>query len=123
MLTTRSPSPVIPATVTVYVGPVPLTLARSVPPIVLPVKDTSAAVNPITGSANTTANAIGPTFTGSAWLALWLIVTVGLTLSNRTELSVLVDARLPEPNASVADPTGIDATISPSPSMPVTETV
>ena len=35
------------------------------------------SVNPVTGRSNTTSNTIGLVFVGSAWVAPWLIVTVG----------------------------------------------
>jgi len=63
---TTSPSPVIPLTDTVYVGPVPVTVAANVPAAVLPVKSMSEASKPVTASLNTTVNSIGETFVGSA---------------------------------------------------------
>lgn len=48
--TTTVPVPVMPVTEMVWVVPLPVTMATSVPPTVEPVKDTSPALNPITAS-------------------------------------------------------------------------
>ena len=45
---------------------------------------------------------MGPALVGSACPAAWLIVTVGATLSNKTELSMLVEAKLEFPRALLA---------------------
>ena len=89
----------------------------------LPAKLTSEAVNPVTGSLNTTVKRIGPVFVGSACPVAWLIVTAGGMPSNVTLLSVLVEAKLRFPARSVTALTGIDATTVPSPVIPVTLTV
>src|ERR671914_443932 len=89
-------------------GP-PLTLAVFVPPAVPPIV-TSAPVKPLTGSLNTTVKLIGEALVGSAWVAAWLIVTVGAVVSGGvhvTVLSVLVDAVLLLFAASVGTPGGI----------------
>ena len=62
---------------------------------------TSAVVEAVTGSLNTTVKMIGEPLVGSAWPAAWSIVTVGATLSKVTVLSVLVEAVLVLPAASV----------------------
>ena len=75
---------VMPVTVTVnVVAFTGATAADRVPPAVLPAKLMSPPVNEagLTGSLNTTVNAIGPVFVGSGWPAAWLTVTVGATLS------------------------------------------
>ena len=88
-LTTTVPVPVIPDTATLYVGPVPVTTAVSVPPTVLPAKLMSLAAKPVTVSLKVTVKLIGLVLVGSAWPAAWLIVTLGATLSIVTVLSVL----------------------------------
>ena len=61
---------------------------------------------PVTASLNTTVKLIGLPLVGSAWPAAWLIVTVGAALSQVTVLSVLVEAALALPAASLAAPRG-----------------
>ena len=80
-LATTLPAPVIPDTATLYVGPVPVTTAESVPPTVLPAKLMSLAAKPVTVSLKVTVKLIGLVFVGSAWPAAWLIVTLGAVLS------------------------------------------
>src|SRR5262249_26348905 len=80
-LTTTVPVPAIPDTATLYVEPVPVTVAVSVPPRVLPAKLMSPAVNPVTVSLNVTVKLIGLALVGSVWPAAWLIVTVGAAVS------------------------------------------
>ena len=80
-LTTTEPLPVIPDTATLYVGPLPVTVAESVPPTVLPAKLMSLAVKPVTVSLKVTVKLIGLALVGSAWPAAWLIVTLGAVLS------------------------------------------
>src|SRR5436190_9473458 len=65
----------------------PATAPGAVPVIVM-----SAAVNVVglIGSENTTVNKTGLALAGSSCATSWLIVTLGCTLSNTTELSVLV---------------------------------
>src|SRR5215831_10367085 len=70
---TTVPAVVIPVTLTVYVGPLPLMLAASVPPAVDPVKAMSLAVKPVTGSLKTTVKLIGEVAVGSDWPPAWLI--------------------------------------------------
>src|SRR5205814_77804 len=66
---------------------------------------------------------MGPALVGSACPAAWLIVTVGATLSNATELSVLVEAPLVFPAASAAAPAGTVAATAPGVVIPDTATV
>ena len=69
---------------------------------------------------------IGEAEVGSAWPAAWLIVTVGAVVSGAakvTVLSVLVEAVLALPAASVAPPAAIVAMTVPSVVMPLTATV
>ena len=68
-LTTTVPAPVIPDTATLYVGPVPVTTAVSVPPPVLPAKLMSLAAKPVTVSLKVTVKLIGLVLVGSAWPA------------------------------------------------------
>ena len=63
-------------------GP-PLTVTVLLPPAV-PLSVTPVPVKPLTGSLNTTVKLIGAALAGSAWVAAWLIVTVGATLSTVT---------------------------------------
>ena len=76
-LTTTVPVPVIPDTATLYVVPLPVTAAVSVPPTVLPAKLMSLAAKPVTVSLKATVKLIGLVLVGSAWPAAWLIVTLG----------------------------------------------
>src|SRR5262245_23468803 len=109
MEATTVPLPLMPVTVTVYVGPVPLTAATRVPPTVLPAKLTSDPVKPVTDSLNTTVKLIGDAMVGSAWPAAWLIVTVRLTPAYVRVLSVGVDPELTLPAASAAAPGRVEA--------------
>ena len=59
----------------------PVTVAVSVPPAVLPAKLMSPAVKPVTVSLKVTVKLIGLALVGSAWPAAWLIVTLGCVLS------------------------------------------
>ena len=68
-LATTLPAPVIPDTATLYVGPVPVTTAVSVPPTVLPAKLMSFAAKPVTVSLNVAVKLIGLVVVGSAWPA------------------------------------------------------
>ena len=68
-LATTLPAVVIPDTATLYVGPVPVTTAVSVPPTVLPAKLMSFEAKPVTVSLNVTVKLIGLVFVGSAWPA------------------------------------------------------
>ena len=95
----------------------------SVPPAVLLAKLMSLAVKPVTVSLKATVKLIGLVLVGSACPAAWLIVTLGATLSNATVLSVLVDARLRLPAASVAAPAGTLTTTLPAPLIPDTATL
>src|SRR5918992_1006073 len=102
-------------------GP-PLTLAVFVPPAVPPIV-TSVPAKPLTGSLKTTVKLIGEALVGSAWVAAWLIVTVGAVVSGGvhvTVLSVLVDAVLVLFAASVASPAAIVAITVPALLMPLT---
>src|SRR5947208_542293 len=87
----------------------PVTVTVLVPPAV-PLIVTSVPVKPLTGSLNTAVKLIGEALVGSAWPAAWLIVTVGGVVSGGvklTLLSVLVEAVLRLPAASVAIPAAI----------------
>ena len=48
-------------------APLPVTSAISGPPALLPVRDTSLDVNPVTGSLNVTVKKMGETAVGSLW--------------------------------------------------------
>jgi hypothetical protein len=61
------------------VVPEPVTVAVVAP--ALPVRVTSAPVKPVTASLKTTVKLIGERLVGSAWLAAWLMVTVGAMVS------------------------------------------
>src|SRR5688500_9922043 len=115
------PSPVIPDTATLYVVPLPVTVAVVAPAV--PLSVTSPVTKSVTASLNTTEKLTGETPVGSAWLDAWLIVTVGAVPSNVTLLSVLVDAVLPLPKPSAAAPAATDATTVPLPVIPVTATL
>src|SRR5467141_3104277 len=62
---------------------------------------TSVPVKPLTGSLNTTVKLIGAALVGSAWVAAWLIVTVGATLSTVTVTGAEV-VRLPAASRAIA---------------------
>src|SRR2546426_4065324 len=98
----------MPLTATVYVVGPPVTATVLVPPAVPPIV-TPALVKPVTGSLKAAVKLIGEALVGSACAAAWLIVTVGGVLSKVTLLSVLVDAVLPFPAASLAPPAGMVA--------------
>src|SRR5437762_1902624 len=112
---------VMPLTATVYVVGPPVTATLLVLPAVPPIV-TPPLVKPLTGSLKTTAKLMGEVFVGSVCPAAWLIVTVGGVLSKVTLLSVLVDAVLPLPAASVAPPAGTVAITVPL-LMPLTATL
>ena len=79
---------------------------------------------PVTGALKTTVKLIGDVAVGSACPIAWLIVTVGPAVGSQvTMLSVLVDARLRLPAASVATPAAMVATTVPAVVMPVTATL
>ena len=103
--------------------PDPVTVAASEPPTVLPAKLTSEASKPVTGSPKATRNRTGPALVGSAWPGARATVTDGGVPSNRTALSVLVEAALALPRTSTATPAGTLATTVPVPCIPLTETV
>ena len=67
-LATTVPLPVIPDTATLYVVPLPVTVAVSVPPAV-PAKLMSLAAKPVTVSLKVTVKLIGLALVGSAWPA------------------------------------------------------
>src|SRR2546430_711738 len=79
-----------------------------VPPAVPPIT-TSLPVKPLTDSLKTAVKVMGAVLVGSACPAAWLIVTVGGVGSNVTVLSVLVEAVVPFPAASVAPPARLAA--------------
>src|SRR5438034_797034 len=78
------PFVVIPLTATLYVAPLPVTIAVVAPAV--PPSVTSPVAKSLTGSLKTTVKLIGDAFVGSTWLAAWLIATVGATVSNVTLL-------------------------------------
>ena len=80
-------------------------------------------LNPVTDSVKTTVKLIGEFLVGSAWPDAWLIVTVGATVSRVTVLSVLVEAELLLPAASVTTEPAMLATTVPWPVIPVTATL
>src|SRR5919201_1734069 len=65
---------------------------------------TSPVAKLLTDSLKTTVKLMGEALVGSAWPEAWLIVTVGAVTSQVTVLSVLVEAVLALPAASVAPP-------------------
>src|SRR5262245_54377308 len=76
-----------------------------------------------TGSLKTTVKLIGLLLAGSAWVAAWLMVTVGAVVSYVTVLSVLVEALLVLVAASVATPAAMEAITVPSPVIALTATL
>src|SRR4029077_12047453 len=78
-LTTTVPVPVIPDTATLYVVPLPVTVAVVAPAV--PLSVTSPVAKPVTVSLKVTVKLIGLALVGSAWPAAWLIVTLGAVLS------------------------------------------
>ena len=66
---TRMIRPQTIATETVYVAPLPVTFATSVPGAVLPVKLMSDPVKPVTGTLNDTPNTTGDVLVGSTCVA------------------------------------------------------
>jgi hypothetical protein len=113
------PLPVIPDTVTVYVGPVPLTMAVVAPAV--PLRVTSPVANPFTASLNVAVKSIGEVDVGSACAAAWLIVTVGTGILKVTVLSVEVEEALGKDVAvEVATPEAIVAITVPLDVMPET---
>src|SRR6266480_1571038 len=86
----------------------------------------SVLVKPLTGSLKTAVKLIGELLVGSAWPAAWLIVTEGGVVSagvKLTLLSVLVEAMLRLPAASLATPAGMLASTVPALLMPLTATL
>src|SRR4051794_9564296 len=85
ILAITSPAVVMPLTLTSNVvwSPLSYTLPISVPPAVLEERLTSLFWTDAgsTGSLNTKVNLIGAVLVGSAWVAAWLIVTVGAVWS------------------------------------------
>jgi hypothetical protein len=121
MLAITVPSLVMPETATLKTVPAPVTTAVVAPAV--PLRVTSVPVKPMTASVNTTVKLMGEAPVGSTWVVAWLMVTIGLVVLKRTELSVLVEAALPLPPASVALPAAMLAMTSPSPVMPETATL
>ena len=85
------PPVVMPETATLYVIPLPVTVAVVAP--APPARVTSPVAKSATLSLNTTVKLIGDVPVGSAWPAAWLIVTVGCAASatvgtNRLPMSV-----------------------------------
>src|SRR6185369_13935171 len=98
----------------------PVTVAVVAPAV--PLSVTSPVPKPVTGSLNTTVKLIGDADVGSDCPAAWLIVTVGTVVSKVTVLSVLVEAALTLPAASLAAPAAMFAITVPS-VIPLTATL
>src|SRR5437868_6133752 len=120
MVAMTVPLPVMPLTATSYVVPLPVTIAVVAPAV--PPSDTSPVAKSLTASLNTTVKWIGDVLVGSAWLAAWLIVTVGAVMSKVTVLSTLLAAGWALPAASWALPAATVAMTVPLPVMPLTAT-
>ena len=54
----------------------------------VPARVTSPVANPLTGSANTTSNTIGPLVVGSTCAAAWSMVTIGLRTWVKVQVTV-----------------------------------
>ena len=67
------PLVVMPETATLYVLPLPVTVAVVAPAV--PLSVTSPVAKPVTDSLKTTVKLTGDTLAGSAWPLAWLIVT------------------------------------------------
>src|SRR5205809_36475 len=84
---------------------------------------TSVPVKPLTGSLNTAVKLIGDLLVGSAWPAAWFFPYATLFRSKVTLLSVLVEAVLRLPAASLATPAAMEAITVPAVVMPETATL
>jgi hypothetical protein len=92
-------------------------------PEAVPLRDTSAAVNPVTASENVAVNITGPDVVGSACNEPCSTETVGRVESKSTELSVAVAAVFVFVAASCAPLAGTEMVTVPLPVMLLTVTV
>ena len=117
---TTVPLVVMPETATLYVLPLPVTVAVVAPAV--PLSVTSPVAKPVTDSLKTTVKLIGVALVGSGWPTACSTVTVGAVTSHVTVLSVLVDAEFGLVPAC-ATPSTIDAITVPLVVIPDTATL